>query len=385
MTIVLSDEETKESSALSCPRILVVEDDLALLDGIRDVLELADYEVITATNGAEALSVMGKEPPDLVISDIMMPQMDGLQLCERVRQDFRWAMLPFIFLTAKSQKADVRQGMGVGADDYLTKPFEMEDLLSAVASRLQRARSIKAETMERLAHLREDILRKLGHELRTPLTFIKGYTELLVESASEVKADDWEVSLQAIKAGSDRLSALVEDLVFLAGLETGEAAAIYEREKERLNLVKLVRDVLASLQEVAAGQNTILVDDLRSSLPIVIGHRAFLADALRRILENAFKFAGSHDRRVVVSGDVRANEVHIDVADNGVGIAENELPHVFDKFYQVNREKMEQRGVGLGLPIVKVIMEMHGGRVEVQSKLGQGSVFTLVLPLPSVS
>jgi len=385
MTIVLSDEETKESSALSCPRILVVEDDLALLDGIRDVLELADYEVITATNGAEALSVMGKEPPDLVISDIMMPQMDGLQLCERVRQDFRWAMLPFIFLTAKSQKADVRQGMGVGADDYLTKPFEMEDLLSAVASRLQRARSIKAETMERLAHLREDILRKLGHELRTPLTFIKGYTELLAESASEVKADDWEVSLQAIKAGSDRLSALVEDLVFLAGLETGEAAAIYEREKERLNLVKLVRDVLASLQEVAAGQNTILVDDLRSSLPIVIGHRAFLADALRRILENAFKFAGSHDRRVVVSGDVRANEVHIDVADNGVGIAENELPHVFDKFYQVNREKMEQRGVGLGLPIVKVIMEMHGGRVEVQSKLGQGSVFTLVLPLPSVS
>jgi len=356
-----------------------------MLEGIRDILELDGYEVATVTNGYEALAVMEQKTPDLVISDIMMPQMDGLQLCEHVRQNARWAMLPFIFLTAKGHKGDIRQGMRLGADDYLAKPFEPEDLLDAVEARLQRAESIKTHTMEEIEGLRETILHTLSHELRTPLTFVKGYTELLVEAASEISVDELGMFLQSIKMGSDRLSTLIEDFVCLISVETGAARLAYESEKYLLDPGALTREVMLALEEKARRKATVFVDRLPARLPLILGHRVFLTDALRRVLENAIKFSKAEACRVVVSSTITEQEVRLHIADNGVGIPEEELDRIFDKFYQVSREKMEQQGSGIGLSIVKGIMEMHDGRVDVESQAGEGSTFTLVLPLPTQS
>jgi len=135
--------EEKEMSV----SILVVEDDLAMRDGICEILEMAGYTVYVASNGKEALTLLEKNPPELIVSDIMMPEMNGYHFYERVREDDRWLTVPFIFLTAKGEKADILRGKAMGVDDYLTKPFDPEELLVAVKSKLTRMRQLQETTI----------------------------------------------------------------------------------------------------------------------------------------------------------------------------------------------------------------------------------------------
>ncbi|MCJ7567156.1 MAG: response regulator, partial [Anaerolineales bacterium] len=172
------------------PIILVVEDDMALLEGIRELLELSEYKVLTATNGQEALEVLEKKHPDLIVSDIMMPEMDGYQFHEKVREQPELSAIPFIFLTARGEKADIRRGKELGADDYITKPFDDEDLLVAVRAKLSRWDNLRQQRDEEVADLKSKILLTLSHEFRTPLTYIINYSDLLALDGQEVAKED---------------------------------------------------------------------------------------------------------------------------------------------------------------------------------------------------
>jgi DNA-binding response OmpR family regulator len=152
--------------------ILVVEDDPAMIEALRDILDLAGYGVVTARNGVEALAVLGQRLPDLIISDIQMPRMDGYQFYGQVRAHPDWVRVPFIFLTAKGQKADVRRGKMLGADDYLTKPFDEADLLVAVQAKLNRRAELDAAPGRQMCVLKRTIVTTLNHEFRTPRTDI---------------------------------------------------------------------------------------------------------------------------------------------------------------------------------------------------------------------
>ena len=362
-------------------KILLVEDDLPMQEGIRDVLELDGHQVMTATNGLDGLAVLAKESPNLVISDIMMPRMDGLEFCRRVRQDPRWASLPFVFLTAKGQKTDVRAGMNIGADDYLCKPFEMQELLDVVQTRLLRAASIKQDMTTQMGRLRDMILHTVSHELRTPLTFVKGYTELLEESAGDLTSEEFMRFLNSIKVGSDRLGQLVDDLILLISLETDDARLVYEYEKQRVDLSAVIQEAVAALKPKAAARNVALLTQLERPSCHVLGHVGYLSDAVKRILDNAIKFSKPQGGRVVIRTEERAHQAYVRFADDGVGIPADQLEQIFQSFYQVGRDQMEQQGAGIGLPIASKIAELHGGRLEVQSSEGVGSVFSLVLPL----
>jgi len=163
------------------PLILVVEDDLALLEGIRELLELTEYKVITAMNGQEALDVLEKQRPDLIVSDIMMPEMDGYEFHEKVSEQPQLNAIPFIFLTARGEKADIRRGKDIGVDDYITKPFDDEDLLVGVRAKLSRWDGLRKQRDEEVSDLKSKILLTLSHEFRTPLTYIINYSDLLAE------------------------------------------------------------------------------------------------------------------------------------------------------------------------------------------------------------
>ena len=152
------------------PLILVVEDDLALLEGVRELLELTDYSVLTAANGREALDVLETQCPDLIVSDIMMPEMDGYQFHEKVSEQPELSAIPFIFLSARGEKTDIRRGKELGADDYITKPFDDEDLLVAVRAKLNRWENLRQHRDDEVADLKSKILLTLSHEFRTPLT-----------------------------------------------------------------------------------------------------------------------------------------------------------------------------------------------------------------------
>src|SRR6185503_10573124 len=159
--------------------ILVVEDDAALLQGLRDILELSGYQVLTGRTGVEGLAVLEKQLPDLIVSDINMPQMDGYQFYSQVRAKPDWVSLPFIFLSAKSEKDDVRRGKLLGADDYIIKPFEEVDLLVAIQGKLNRRAEIQAAMNRQMDDLKRTILTSLNHEFRTPLTYITTYADMM--------------------------------------------------------------------------------------------------------------------------------------------------------------------------------------------------------------
>jgi len=367
--------------------ILVIEDDPILLEGIRDILGLAGYHVLAANNGLEALQALeGQERPDLIISDIMMPRMNGYSFYEAVRAHPEWVAIPFIFLTARGEKADVRLGKQLGVDDYIVKPFEAEDLLVAIAAKLRRTAELRAVQEQEIASLKRSILTMLNHEFRTPLTYIMAYAEMLSEDS--VNADYSEASqfrefLQGIRKGSHRLQRLVEDFIFLVELETGEARKTYEaRRRIVADLRQLIAGVVADWAEVATARNLNLVTDVPECLPPILADTEYLRNALERLLDNACKFSwhGTIEVRACDHEEPGGRAVCIAVSDQGIGIAADDLPHIFSPFYQGDRAKTEQQGSGSGLAIAKGIVELHGGHIEVESQPGVGSTFTIVLP-----
>jgi len=364
-------------------KILVVEDNEDMLNGIRDILEISGYQVITALDGQEALGHMQQHRPDLVVSDIMMPQLDGYELFSAVRANPKWLRVPFIFLTAKDQRLDVRLGKQLGADDYLTKPFEPEDLVVAVEAKLERAASLQAATDAEMSQLKQNILKAFSHEFRTPLTYIRGYLDLILEDGlDQLSLEELDDFLQGMRRGSARLSRLVDDLIFLVTLETGEAVSrFYSEQMYFTGLRSLVEIVVHQKMPLARQRNVDLQLDIPEPLPGVEIHVDFIRDVLERLIDNGVKFSHTSQGHVLVSATASEKWVRIAVKDNGIGISAEELPQLFKRMHQINRAQLEQSGLGVGLAIAKGIAEIHGGRVDVESEVGEGSTFTLVLPV----
>jgi two-component system, sensor histidine kinase and response regulator len=359
--------------------VLVVEDDFAMAGGICDVLELAGYDVQVAHNGREALNAIAGRVPDLIVSDIMMPEMDGYQLFSEVRAQSDWLSIPFIFLTAKGQKSDIRLGKTMGAEDYLVKPFDWEDLLVAVQSRLKRAQTLKQVSQTELNALKNRILNTLSHEFRTPLTYITGYADLLQEG--DLTPDQLRQFLARLQSGSTRLFRLVEDFLFLVSLEAGEAQTAYVLQRDLFGeWADMVDRAMARHSDKAAAHHVTLSREVAAGIPKMVIHAGYIEDATSRLLDNAIKFTVNKPGRVQVQVAPHDGGVIIRVSDEGIGISEANLSKLFKPFHQVDRETYEQQGAGVGLAIVKGIADLHGGKVDVSSQLGQGCTFSIWLP-----
>ena len=362
--------------------ILVVEDHELLLRALRDMLEIHGYRVVTAKNGVEALEAMEHTTPDLIVADIMMPQMDGYAFYQAVRARPAWVPIPFIFLTAKADREDVLKGKGMGAEEYLTKPFDSEELLVTIQSRLARAEAIRESSAAEFERLKGQIVTAFSHEIRTPLTYVRGYTELALEDLASATPESLEAFLHGIKRGADRLTRLVDDLLFLVRLDTGRVAD----EFHSLVHVSAAWDqtVAQTVQHyipMAAEHGLLLEAEISPDLPPVELCESLFADALRRLIDNAIKFSRGAGKRVLVSARPNGEWIEIAVSDEGVGIAPQELPHLFERFRQIDRDHLEQQGMGLGLAIARELVRLHRGDIEVQSRVGAGSTFTIRLPV----
>lgn len=359
--------------------ILLVEDEPPILEGMSRALTMAGYSVLTATNGEAGLARLGETMPDLIVADIMMPVMDGYEFYNALRANPEWELVPFIFATARGEVEHIREGKRLGVDDYLTKPFEIEDLLVAVEAKLRRARSIQQAARHEIQTLKGRILTMFNHELRTPLTIIKGYAEVS-KMGGELDVETLLDYLDGIGKGADRLFNLVEDLLLGMEIEAGAAGQYYAVCKTRLeSLSNLIVDVVAGFEDQAAQAGVRLNAEVPPDLPPVEGEVEYLGNALGRLVDNAIKFSpdGGH---VEINASAQDATVAISVADQGRGIPPEEQPFIFDLFHQVNRERHEQQGAGLGLTIASGLIALHGGRIEVSSEEGTGSTFTVVLP-----
>jgi signal transduction histidine kinase len=325
---------------------------------------------------------MKESQPDLILADIMMPRMDGYALYEEVRACPEWIPIPFVFLTAKSEREDKLRGKRLGAEDYITKPFDAEELIVSVHSRLGRARALQKASEASFDQLKNQIVTVLGHELRTPLTYVTGYTDLALEDVSSLTPAEVEDFLNGIKAGADRLNRLVEDLLMLVQIDSGRAREEFGALAANCSdLSEIVRRTTRQFADQANRHKVLLEVEAASDLPPVLLCEPLFVDALRRLIENGIKFSLDAPRRVTVSAEASEDRVRIAVSDTGVGIPADQMEYLFHRFRQINRDQLEQQGVGLGLAIARELIQLHRGQITVESTLGEGSTFTIWLPV----
>jgi signal transduction histidine kinase len=250
-----------------------------------------------------------------------------------------------------------------------------------VAARLGRAQAIQAASRAEFDQLKHQIVTVLGHELRTPLTYVTGYTGMALENVPELSPEQLSNFLLRIKSGTDRLTHLVEDLLSLIQLDTGEAAQDFALlAAVSQNLEVIVARAVQGFEEEAVASGLVLDTELDSPLPPVRLSESLFLDALGRLLDNGIKFSRDKGERVKVSARATDNWVEVAVSDQGVGISPQEMPNLFQRFRQIDRKRLEQQGVGLGLSIARELIRLHGGDIEVESALGEGSTFTIRLP-----
>ena len=202
-------------------KVLVIEDERYLLEDITELLQYTDFEVQGASNGSEGLAVAQEYPPDLIICDIMMPELDGYQVLEEIRANPMTANTPFIFLTAKADRDSMRQGMELGADDYLTKPFTSAELLTAISTRLKRQSQIAVQSEQKLDNVKRQLTRMVTHELRTPLISINTVVDVISRQIGQLSQSEMQELLDTISVGSKRLSHRVEQLFSSRSLKSG--------------------------------------------------------------------------------------------------------------------------------------------------------------------
>lgn len=365
--------------------ILVVEDDANLLTGIRDILELENYHVLTAQNGLEGLKVLQESQddsiPDVIVSDVMMPFMDGFTLLEHVRQNDAWAMIPFIFLTAKGDRADRHRGTLMGAEVYLTKPFDAVDLLVSVSGCLRNRERVRRVQEEKVSDVKKKILTILNHEFRTPLTLVVAYAEMLKEfDVNSTSSDEILTFLKGVNNGADRLRRLVENFIMLVEMSSGDAEkTIAWRKRPITDLSYLVQDAYRQIA-LEDERPRHFIFDIPPKLPPIVLDQQYMVVAIRELLDNAAKFSADRSR-ILLQARLVDNGIEITVQDEGRGIPAEEMENIWQPFYQIGRDQFEDQGSGSGLAIVDHVVRLHGGWRSVSSTPSQGSTFSIWLPL----
>ncbi len=364
-------------------KVLVAEDNTTLLENITLELELLGYEVLQATNGQGALNVLKTtdQLPDIIVSDIAMPDLDGFQLLEHVRSDPAWEGIPFLFLTAFDNQDNIRVSKQLGADDYIVKPFMADDLVLAMQSKIKRIAAFQKKAEAKLDESRTELLNLIAHELRTPLTAVYGGSEVLEDMLEEIPDETVHSMVHLIKKGADRLKRFTSQTTALMRIDAGELqkALKYAREHDVNEIVQAAVGTINLM--IRAEEMSVSIEvDMPETVLEVFGNFEFLVMMVEEPLRNAVMFSPTNGT-VQLSVQQDGDNVVITIIDNGGGMVEANIERVWGRFIQAERDEHEQQGTGLGLAITRESARIHEGDCTLVSTPGQGTCFTLTLPL----
>lgn len=360
-------------------KILVIEDEESLRQNIADLLTLEDFKVVVAENGVTGIQIAESEIPDLVICDVMMPKLDGYGVLEKLRQNPLLSTIPFIFLTAKASGLDFRQGMELGADDYLSKPFSSKDLLGAITSKLRKQIAINKNSQKKLDELRNNIALSLPHEMRTPLNGILGFSEILKQEAEFLSVSEIQEMAQGINQSGQRLFKLIQKFLLYTELEM-----IYNDPKRikslQNNLTQFPNLSLTKLIIEKAKYEERKIDlQLNPSVACEVKICSTrLLIIIEELLDNAFKFSPA-DRTVRVVGELKNSTFNLSFIDYGRGMTNDQINEL-GAYKQFERQIYEQQGMGLGLIIAKRMTELHNGNFKIYSQPNKETIVLVQLP-----
>ena len=355
--------------------ILVVDDTPANLRLLANMLRDGGYKVRPVSSGEMALRVVEATPPDLILLDITMPEMDGYEVCRRLKADPRWRDIPVLFISALTDTADKVRAFQAGGVDYVGKPFQFEEVDARVRTHLElRRKSLALE--ENLARLREleqqrdTLTHMIAHDMRSPLLALQMSVELLGDMVPATEPDAATLTATA-RRGAAQVVEMVSQMLDVSRLESGKM----ELHCEPADLVELARNAIATLRPLAAERTLELVAP--ASVPADIDANLMLR-VISNLLGNAIKFT-KPDGHIRLAVQLAEEHPRVAVIDDGPGIPPEHHHLIFEKFGQASAGA-RRGGSGLGLTFCKMVVEAHGGTIGLESEPGRGSTFWFTLP-----
>ncbi len=353
--------------------ILIAEDDLNVRENIVQILQYEGYNVISAENGAEAYALALNNEPNLILSDIRMPEMDGMQLLHKLQNNDRTFSIPFIFLTAKIEIENIRDGMNKGADDYITKPFQIDDIIKSINARFKKY-DLRQSFIKDFSKF---MTKKIPHELRTPLVGIMGMSEMLSENPEDLSVQEIKEMAEDIRSSGKKLHRRVEKFIEYAELFDGNEENVNnltDREYE-LNPQKLSRLLMFKANEFSRKDDlNINFEPAKLKIP-----NKFYDLAISELLENSMKFSPVN-KSINISGIKNGNNYITKIVDHGNGIKNLDIDSL-GVIGRINFNNNFEEGLGLGLILVKKITELFHGGLKFERNNDVYNIFEFSIPL----
>ncbi len=362
-------------------KILIIEDEIPVLENLAELIEeVPEYKVLTASDGIKGLELAMEHLPDLILCDIMMPELDGYEVLSTIKKNDATSTIPFIFLTARTEKEDMRQGMELGADDFLTKPFTFKEVFKAIDSRLSKTEQILTKSEKQLNELRINLASSLPHELRTPLNGILASSHLLIEHFDKMDLTEVKQVHNSIYASAKRLNRLITNYLTFADLE------LLFKDKQKLQYLKeksivespepIIKDIAQNLAANYKRSNDLKVEISNNSINIIQEH---LYKICEELIDNSLKFS-EEKKSVVISSIINKVYYILKIKDEGIGLTPEQISKI-GAYVQFDRKLHEQQGSGLGLIIVKRILQVYDGYLEIESEPGKHTEMKVYMKL----
>jgi two-component system, sensor histidine kinase and response regulator len=366
------------SPDLTSPSILVVDDTPANLQMLADILKRRGYRARPVASGRLALQAAKADPPDLILLDVNMPEMDGYEVCAELKKDQALAAIPVIFISAYGETVDKMRAFSAGGLDYITKPFHVEEVEARIAIHLQlRRQQRELETMLAKQHelegMRDSMVHMIVHDLRAPLTAVFNYLDLVREQEAGFISPESMQSLDLAMKASRWMVQMVNVLLDASKIESGQMLL----RITECDVGDVVSDAIDAIRSLADERNVLYQTvHVRAAVD-----RDAIARVIQNLVTNAVKLTPPGGD-VRVSLQTKGEALHVEVTDHGPGIAAEHHPKIFEKFGQLDTNVRQSiPSSGLGLYFCKLAVEAHGGHIGVDSEIGKGSTFWFELPL----
>jgi signal transduction histidine kinase len=349
-------------------KILIVDDAIDIVELLKKRFQAEGYDTEEAYNGEEALNKVPEYNPDLIVLDVMMPKIDGYEVCQRLKSDEKTKYIPIIMLTAKGEIECKVKGLEIGADDYLPKPFDYKELSARIKSLLKIKEVHEKKVEEEKTGALEQMMDQVAHEIRNPLTSIGGFARKVYNRLPD--GDPNKKYMEIILEDVALLENMIKQLIDLKSLSISM--------KQPIDVNEVINDSLKVFEQDLSNKNIQVVTNLSSNLPLITADKKLLKRAFCNLIKNAIEAMEKEPRILTIRTSLNDNNIEISISDTGKGIPEEKVKTIFDPLVT-----SKVYGPGLGLTFALKIIQDHKGSISVKSEIGTGTTFTVTLPINS--
>jgi len=368
-------------NTLKNSKILIIDDEPANLSVIFEYLDKLDAEIMLLQEGSETVMVVEENNPDIILLDIIMPDINGFEICKKLKENKYTSDIPVIFMSNLTDTENIVQGFKCGGIDYIIKPLKKEEVIARISNHLKISRTEKKLKkyyieIKEINETKNKILSIISHDLRTPIGNIASFVDMILSEYDNYDGKEIKEYLNIIKTSTDSCYYLIDNLLKWSMLQKKQL----EPKPKSVNLKSLVSEIVLFFNGIADKKHITLKSEINNDIK-VFADEEMVRTIIRNLMSNAIKFTKKYGE-IKISASGKEDFIEISVSDSGVGIGEESLSKIFNKNEFITTYGTEnEKGSGLGLILCRDFVEKNGGKIWVNSELNKGSIFTFRLPL----